>query len=139
MKIQVTTLHHCTDHGNDLTVHPSADAAQEAKYQLAVDSWDNLWCIDGSDCSVSGCQGVPLDPRVLDRDTAIVTYFGHRAAFEQADIDTFELDMPLATMAGDWVRRAQREVDLAYAHPRSSDGLRALIEELLSLDTPDAV
>jgi hypothetical protein len=143
MRIQVTTLYHDTDGGGELTVHPSEDAATDAKHEIAVSSWDNVFCPDGEDCDVEDCRGVPLDPSALDRDAAIDAYFSHRQAFESATVVAHEIDMPLPALVGDWVTRAQREVDLSYVDltytlSSKSSAFRALIEELLTLDIPDA-
>lgn len=138
MKIQVTTLYHDVENSGELTVHPNEDAATDAKYELTLSSWDNVFCLDGEDCDVPGCHGVPRDPSVLERDTAIDAYFSHRKEFEYAAIVTHEIEVPLVSLLGDWVNRAQHEVDRSYTEPRTLSACRALIEELLALDTPHA-
>lgn len=138
MKIQVTTLYHDNDtHGTELSVHATEDDARDDAYRTAVSSWDNLDCFDGQHCGVSGCQGVLADPSRLSRDEATSVYFSHRSS-ESADIVSHDLDVPLTALFGDWVRRAQHEVDLSYTEPRDSSVFRTLIEELLARDTPHA-
>lgn len=138
MKIQVTTLYHDIENSGELTVHPSEDAATDAKYELALSSWDNVFCLDGEDCDVPSCHGVPRDPSALERDKAIDAYFNHRKELEYANIVTHEIEVPLASLLGDWVHRAQHEVDRSYTEPRRPSACRALIEELLALDPPHA-
>lgn len=136
MIVQFATLYHHTDHGGELTVHPTEDAAADAKYDLAVSSWDNVFCLDGHDCGVAGCHGVPRDPKTLDRDEAIAAYFDHRAAFEHADIETHDVDVPVTAVLGDWAARARHELGHAAHAPGGCAVLRRLVEELLTSDRP---
>lgn len=101
-----------------------------------MSSWNNVFCLDGQDCDVAGCHGVPRDPRTLDRDEAIDAYFNHRAAFEHADIVTHDVDVPVMAVLGDWAARARHELDHAAHTPGDSAALRQLVEELLASDAP---
>jgi hypothetical protein len=118
--ITVFVLQHTHDrHGEDITVHANETAAKSELHTHAVNNWTDLHCVDGADCDVDGCTGVPGDPFDLSRDTAIDAFFDHRAHTETYSIVDHEVEVPSQTVFAAWGQRVRE------AASRVGDGLLA--------------
>lgn len=114
MKTNVTILSSRNRPDVEPTVYATEDDARDALYVEVASSWDNVFCLDGQDCGVPGCIGVPAAPDELDRDTAIRAYLNHRPE-DRCDIIGHEVDIPFTALLGDWAARAQHAIDTSYA------------------------
>jgi hypothetical protein len=123
MKITVVTLRHETRHGAALTVHANEEAAKTELYGEVAGGWANVFCVDGADCGVDGCTGVPDDLSTINRDDAIDFYFSHHDGSESYDLIHHDVTVP-----------AEQAVEAFAAFLRDDSGLVQRERVLFSLN-----
>lgn len=81
-----------------VTVHTDREAALDSLAWFADEYWSEVADCDGTDCGVTGCEGLPPTTDGLDRDRVIALYFEHHGD-EDYTIDEQE-QVPLEVPAG---------------------------------------